>query len=150
MNSKQKKMIKRLVEYGGYLPYKNAKTDEIKELRGQLICLQDVKISQLSGMPHGSGVSDVSGNSALKSIEIREEIQELEGELKQETEKYIQMEQMIKRLTKEQREIIQLRFVDKRSWGNIADFLGYNQTYIFRLQKKIAEKLVELESISFL
>lgn len=143
-------MIKRLTEYGNYYTLKDSITGKIKELQEELICLQEVKISQLSGMPHNTGVSDVSANCALKSIEVRENIAELKKDLKIATEKYENMGKLIERLTEEQRKIIKLRFVDKRPWEEIADFLGYNQTYIFCIQSKIANKLVELAEISFL
>ncbi len=68
--------------------------------------------------------------------EIQEDLDKLAG-IEIETLKYIKGLD----LNENDKLILQMRYVGYQSWGNIANFLGYTQSYLWEIHKKILKNI---------
>ena len=113
---------------------------EIKEIKNKLqeIAQQSIKVNELTGMPHGTGVSD----PVAKKVELLDkysrkleakEIEAIEEMLK--IEKYIEsIDDIIARI------IFSKRYIEFKTWNRIAIEMKMSKRHIQRIHHKYLEE----------
>ncbi len=84
-----------------------------------------------SGMPHASGVSNRIEDAVVR-------LDELSGELAKEIDFYVHLRRLahevVRRLPDDRyRDILTLRYLNGYSWGRVAEEMGYESNYIWRV-----------------
>lgn len=115
----------------------------IEQLRDIVPTLQ---AQQLTGMPHGSGVSDPVGR-AVEQMEQRRgeyqrELDAIDAEIRQRQAEYRDMEELIDTwLTDLQKQIIDLHYREDRTFDYIAGRLVYSERGVQKQEEKAILKL---------
>ena len=94
----------------------------LEDLRSRLVNISP----KLSGMPAKPGASDAIGDAVPAIIDLEKKIEQEKAAFEQEK---IDMELFLRRIQDAQlRLIFILRFVDLKSWNEVADEIGGNNT----------------------
>ena len=105
-----------------------------------------IRAQQITGMPHGSGVSDPVGRAVDRMEERREkyqaEIDKNNAEIKRRQESHAMMQDLIDLwLTSQQKQIIDLYYREGRTMEYIAGKIGYSREGIKKIEHKAVLKL---------
>lgn len=92
----------------------------------------------LDGLPHGSGVSDKVGKAAAEIADL--EVQLLE-EKAESFMRLAKIERVIFNLQGRDRQLIQLKYIDGKSWEEVADALNYDMFYLMKVRRRIVNGL---------
>lgn len=133
---------KQLWDWGCALRDCQRKQEEIQRIMDMVGVMRSTGAVKLTGMPHGTGISDTTQKSALKIIETYEVgINQLANEINQIMERKRKINSIVAQLPSVQREILELRYVKKCGWHYIPKKLNYSRSKCFDEQKKAFEKV---------
>lgn len=100
--------------------------EQIAELRGQKM----FPAVNNDGMPHGSGVNDLSGYAAR----LDELIRRLEAEKENAVAKYQEIYDQIAMMPEgPEKEVLERRYLMRQNWERIAVGMNYNYRYILKI-----------------
>ena len=114
---------------------------EIADIERQIASLPIISSPQITGMPHGTNVSNPIEKYYLRKEALREKLEQRKGILDEklielETEK-IRLEGIIKRIDDPAvHQIAELRFIDNKSWEEISRETNYDRSVCYRKLKK--------------
>ena len=112
---------------------------EIKQIKEklQMIAEQSVGVSELTGMPHGTGISDPVGRKfeLLDKYSRKLELKEIEA-----IEEMIKIESFIETIDDVvARLIFNKRYIELKSWTKISIEMKMSERHILRIQRKYLE-----------
>lgn len=112
---------------------------EIKQIKEklQMIAEQSVGVSELTGMPHGTGISDPVGRKVelLDKYSRKLELKEIEA-----IEEMIKIESFIETIDDVvARLIFNKRYIELKSWTKISIEMKMSERHILRIQRKYLE-----------
>ncbi|MDO4542262.1 MAG: sigma factor-like helix-turn-helix DNA-binding protein [Bacillota bacterium] len=110
------------------------KIEQLKQEQEDL--LQLVKPSD--GQPKGKGVGDPVGNSGAKLADLSAEIDRLIQRL---TERRYHVEKTLSRLSEREYNLMHSYYILGHTWEQVAEEMGYNLRWVYRLHGKILQKL---------
>lgn len=111
----------------------------------QMLLIDNIKSpSNTDGMPHGSGISNRTEQSALRLVETAERYKDAEAEA---LKKRQQIFDLIWNVPGLKGEILYLRYIKFKSWDQVADTLHYSLQHIHRLH---GEVLLELSNMDIM
>lgn len=133
---------KQLWDWGCALRDCQRKQEEIQRIMDMVGVMRSTGAVKLTGMPHGTGISDTTQKSALKIIETYEVgINQLANEINQIMEHKQKVNSIVAQLPSDQREILELRYVKKCGWHYIPKRMNYSRRQCFNKHKKALENL---------
>lgn len=149
----RKSMREKLFRWGDETRRTKEIEEKINAYKILIDSLYGVKTQELSGMPHGSGVSDPTLNTAERNEErvaaYNERIDDLSNELRNMLSECKLIGDMVKKLPPVQSSIINLRFVrmgtsKKDTWEKIARLSGYVEDYARRIERDALDNLIKM------
>lgn len=116
--------------------------DVLRSERSRIMAFATRCTPSYSGIPHASGISDKVGEGVMR-------LDELERELSDEIDFYERLCFMAHEVIREiadtrYRDILMLRYLDGQRWEKIAEKMGYESNYIWRVH---GYALLEAQSI---
>ncbi|MBP3538569.1 MAG: hypothetical protein J6J62_01870 [Oscillospiraceae bacterium] len=85
-----------------------------------------LKAQSITGMPHGGGVNDIVGNTAVEIVRAEERIKELADKV---AESQKPIEAWIDTINDiYAQSILRLRYIHGKSWGEVAEMVGGGNT----------------------
>ncbi len=117
-----------------YLPLKL----EVQHLKERIDALYGLHIPYSDGMPHASGVSDPTGNTATLIVERRKRYETREKELA-EYESAIERDMEI--LSPTERDLIRFKYMDGLTWEEVCIAINYSWTQTHRIHSAALIKL---------
>ena len=106
--------------------YLQKELDYLIEKRARVVSAATSGVGTLSGMPHGSGVGDKTGDTAIRLVGIDDLIEKRIRKLEKEQRKLLRFIDGID--DSQTRLIIELRFYDLLTWDEVALRIGGNNT----------------------
>lgn len=105
----------------------------------------ELKATQYTGMPHGSGVSNPTRDLALRRIEQKEKrLKRLRENHEEILCKRTIVEMFLESMTSVKREIIEMRHFSNFSWEEISNFLGLSRITCIRRHNAILEECLSV------
>ena len=145
--------VRRVLVYWGNIPKtKRRALQRLAEIEDELANLYDLQPAQLSGMPHGSEISDTTARRAAKAIcsgkALKREQNALQGTVQRLERDYDLIEREVMCLPPLQCEIITLRYCEygyaKRDyWRKIAERVHTNPDYARQIERKGVRELTK-------
>lgn len=87
---------------------------------------EGLKAQAITGMPHGSGASDIVGNTAVEIVRAEERIKELADRV---AESQKPVEEWIDTINDiYAQSILRLRYIHGKTWGEVAEMVGGGNT----------------------
>ena len=112
---------------------------DIENIKEEIKSLPTISSSQLTGMPHGTGVSNPIETYILKKEAL---IEKLNSKIEKYTEELIRIEGVIERIDDpEVRVIARMRFVQCMKWEDIGDKIHLDRTNCARKLKKYIKNM---------
>jgi DNA-directed RNA polymerase specialized sigma subunit len=141
-----KKMLR---DYPGYSEGIQKLNKELNEtLQLKLVTQNTLKAQALTGMPHSSGISDITYNAVEKSIDRHEQhINYLCGQIQDIYDKKEFIDNAIKRLTVEEYQVIELYYFKEFKMRRVAYIMHYNKNYVYEILKRAMFKIETTEKI---
>lgn len=110
---------------------------DIENINEQILTLPIINSPQITGMPHGSGVSNPIESYCLKKEKL---VERLNKKLDKLTEELIRLEDIIERIdVPEIKTMARMRFIDNKSWEYIGSVTNYDRSVCYRKVKKYIE-----------
>ena len=94
--------------------------------------------ARLDGMPRGSGVGDPAGQAAARLVDLA---QLMADKLNQAVGLRLEIERVIAALPVEDRVLMRARYVEGKTWEQVAAELHYTYPWVWRLHGRILAKL---------
>lgn len=145
--------VRRVLVYWGNIPKtKRRALQRLAEIEDELANLYDLQPAQLSGMPHGSEISDTTARRAARAIcsgkALKREQSALQGTVQRLERDYDLIEREVMCLPPLQCEIITLRYCEygyaKRDyWRKIAERVHTNPDYARQIERKGVRELTK-------
>ena len=111
---------------------------EIKELRDEIENLTELSSSKITGMPHGTSVSNPTEQYFLKKQKL---VEKLNRKLERYVDELERIENVIDKIRDpEIRIIARLRFIDNLNWENIGRQVHLDRSVCYRKVKKYLEE----------
>ena len=99
---------------------------DIENIREEIKSLPTISSPQLTGMPHGTGISNPIVNYVLKKEEL---IEKLNQKIEKYTEELIRIEGIIEQIDDaEVRAIARMRFIQNMKWEDIGEKIHLERT----------------------
>ena len=112
---------------------------DIENIKEEIKSLPTISSSQLTGMPHGTDVSNPIEAYILKKEAL---IEKLNSKIEKYTEELIRIEGVIERIDDpEVRAIARMRFVQCMKWEDIGDKIHLDRTNCARKLKKYIKNM---------
>ena len=128
--------------YGGRKQY-------IKEIEAEIGDIKESIISMREFMPKGSRISSITEEAAEKIIDIYE--RRINDVLLPRIKNIIALkelvEELIERLTEDERELIEQRYVYRVRWQNIPHHLHMSRSLCFKTHSSAMKKMLGLKSM---
>lgn len=118
-----------------------ASVRETTELIIQLRTNATATTPNMDGLPHGSGVSDKVGTAAAIIADLEAQL------LEEKAESLLQMariERLLIGLGVRDRKLMHLRYIDGKSWQDVADEMHIDIWHAMKLRKRIIEKDIKI------
>lgn len=135
--------------YGGRKQYIKEIEAEISDIKESIISMREFKAVQLTGMPKGSRISSITEEAAEKIIDIYE--RRINDVLLPRIKNIIALkelaEELIERLTEDERELIEQRYVYRVRWQNIPHHLHMSRSLCFKTHSSAMKKMLGLKSM---
>lgn len=128
------------------------KQEEIARLNGLIAGTYDLHAQQLTGMPHGSGVSDPTAFTAAKADRMREAYQrritDIVDDIAELMDFCTAIDQLLDDLPADQRRIIDLRYrrfsgTQYNLWVRVARLAGVSEDWAKSLERRAVDTLSE-------
>ena len=112
---------------------------DIENIKEEIRSLPTISSPQLTGMPHGTGVSNPIESYVLKKEAL---IEKLNQKIEKYTDELIRIEGIIERIDDiEVRAIARMRFIQCMKWEDIGDKIHLDRTNCARKLKKYIENI---------
>ena len=112
---------------------------DIENIKEEIRSLPTISSPQLTGMPHGTGVSNPIVSYVLKKEAL---IEKLNQKIEKYTDELIRIEGIIERIDDiEVRAIARMRFIQCMKWEDIGDKIHLDRTNCARKLKKYIENI---------
>lgn len=113
---------------------------EIKELEKEIELVSDVSAMNYSGMPHSTGVNDITYNIIVRKAELIEKLGIKMDKLLKEIER---IENIIEKIDDDEiRTMARMRFIKNMKWEDIGEQVHLDRTVC---SKKVRKYLKEME-----
>lgn len=111
---------------------------EINELKDEIENITELSSSKISGMPHGTSVSNPTEQYFLKKQKL---VEKLNRKLERYVDELERIENVIDKIRDpEIRIIARLRFIDNLNWENIGRQVHLDRSVCYRKVKKYLEE----------
>lgn len=112
---------------------------DIENIKEEIRNLPTISSPQLTGMPHGTGVSNPVESYYLKKEEL---LEKLNQKIEKYTEELIRIEGVIERIDDpEVRSIARMRFIQCMRWEDIGEKIHLDRTNCARKLKKYIQNI---------
>jgi hypothetical protein len=112
---------------------------DIENIKEEIRSLPTISSPQLTGMPHGTGVSNPIESYVLKKEAL---IEKLNQKIEKYTDELIRIEGVIERIDDiEVRAIARMRFIQCMKWEDIGEKIHLDRTNCARKLKKYIENI---------
>ena len=112
---------------------------DIENIKKEIDSLPTISSPQITGMPHGSGVSNPIVSYVLKKEEL---VEKLNQKIAKYTEELVRIENIIETIDDaEVRAIARMRFVQCMKWEDIGDKIHLDRTNCARKLKKYIKNM---------
>ena len=112
---------------------------DIENIKEEIRSLPTISSPQLSGMPHGTGVSNPLERYLLKKEAL---IEKLNQKIEKYTEELIRIEEVIERIDDpEIRAIARMRFIQNMKWEDIGEKMYLERTTCSKKLRKYIENM---------
>ena len=124
------------------LYYLNREIEQDKQRLAELESAATSPGSQITGLPHASGISDKTGRYAILIGELRDEI---DKKIQRTVEMYGELTEYISSIDDSfLRQIFMLRHVDGLPWMQVADSIGTSEYSVKHAYYRYLEKLAHM------
>lgn len=111
---------------------------EIEEIKWEINNLPEISASQMTGMPHSSGVSDPVYSLMLKKDKL---VEKLNRKIERYMDELVRIEEIIEGITDDEiRLIARMRFIKCMKWEDIGQKVHLDRTVCSRKLRKYLEK----------
>lgn len=125
--------------------------DEIENCNQEILNLaevidaeRDIKVSELSGMPKGYGISDEVAKKAERIVDIYcKQIAKVETKIEKLFKDKNTVEHLIEVLDELERKIIELKYFKKYKPWMICSSINYSRGHMFKIHDKAINKMLE-------
>jgi len=124
----------------------------VDDLRG-LMWTEELILTLLSEKEYWSKLGESLNNKKDRGKKIAEEIKRIDNKLDEEVESYIEMRGRVQEVLEQVDEInlrcvLQMRYMNNKSWDDIAKALSFSRRHVMRLHEQAVKKIECLEKIS--
>ena len=113
---------------------------DIENIKEEIKSLPTISSPQLSGMPHGTGISNPTVNYVIKKEEL---LQKLNQKIERYTEELMRVEGILDRIEDpEVRTIARMRFIQNMKWEDIGATVHLERT---TCSKKLRKYIKDME-----
>jgi len=144
MTDCERAAVRRLLwRWGRFAEFCDARQRELDFYADKLESSRDLGGRVMDGQPHGSGISDPTARVALSMDRIidsyAELVEKIGASIENEKRFKLTIDELINALPREQRRIIELRYIDGHQWA----FIGMKMVMDERTAQRLDEKAVE-------
>lgn len=138
MTEEETKKIKHdLWDWGSALYYCERKQEEIQRLEALIEDMRQGRSLEITGMPKGSHVSNITQNAAVKIVgTYTVAIDELTGEIGKIMRHKRQMDRVVADLPGEQKKLLELRYIKGYGWDHLPLHMHFSRAQCFRIHDK--------------
>ena len=112
---------------------------DIENIKEEIKSLPTISTSQITGMPHGTGVSNPLEKYLLKKEAL---IEKLNQKIEKYTEELIRIEEVIERIDDpEIRAIARMRFIQNMKWEDIGEKMHLERTTCSKKLRKYLDSM---------
>lgn len=117
---------------------------EILQLSEVVAAERELKVSELSDMPRGNGISDTTYKKVEKIIDCySKQVAKIETNIEGLFYKKNMIEELVKSLDPNERKIIELKYFKKYKWWMIQHTMNYSRTQCFNIHDKAIIKMLK-------
>ena len=118
--------------------------EEIAEIEREIKNLPTISSPQITGMPHGTGVSNPIEKYYLKKSTLEEKLKQRQGLLEEKKIKCVEeknrLENIIERIDVPViKTMATMRFINNKSWDAISNATNYDRSVCYRKLKRYIE-----------
>ena len=144
MTDGERAAVRRLLwRWGRFAEFCDARQRELDFYADKLESSRDLGGRVMDGQPHGSGISDPTARVALSMGNIidsyAELVEKIGASIESEKRFKLAMDELINGLPREQRRIIELRYIDGHQWA----FIGMKMCMDERTAQRLDERAIE-------
>lgn len=148
LNGKEKRMrnrsevIELICEYGNSKDYIKKIHSEMDLLKADIEAMRQLSAVNYDGMPKGSTTSDPTAKAATYIVDVYESrIETLKGNVERIMRRKALAEELLDRLTDDERKVIEERYIKGTRWDFIPGILHFERTWCFELRKRALKKM---------
>ncbi len=145
---KREEVVELLFNYGKHEDYLKAISLEMDALKEEIEHYRELTAVQYTGMPKTGGASDPTGEAASY---IKDKLEGRLKKLKVNVDEIIKqkefVEELLNRLTIDERKVIEERYIKGTRWDLIPKILHFERSWCFALRKKAIKKMCKTERV---
>lgn len=111
---------------------------DIENLKDEIRSLPTMKSPQISGMPHGSGLSEPTAEYVLKKEFLEKKLKQVEAKYEAE---FNRITGIIERMDEEIQGIARMRLIDNMKWEDIGNKVHLERTTCAKKLKKYIKSM---------
>lgn len=141
-------VIKLICEYGNSENYIKDIHKEMELLNADIEAMRQLSAVNYDGMPKGNKTSDPTAQAATYIVDVYENrIKKLKGNVEKIIKNKMLAEELLDRLTEDERKVIIERYVNGTRWDYIPGVLHFDRSWCFVLRKRALKKMCRCESV---
>ena len=112
---------------------------DIESIKDEIKSLPIISSPQMTGMPHGTGISNPTENYCLKKEKL---LEKLNSKVEKYTDELLRIESIIDRIDDpEIRAIARMRFIQNMKWEDISDKIHLERTTCSKKLRKYLQSM---------
>lgn len=144
----KKDIIELLCECGNSEKYIKDIYSEMSLLLNDIENMRQITAVNYDGMPKGNKTSNPTAEAATYIVDVyNERVKQLKENVDGIMERKKLCEEMLKRLTDDERKVITERYINGTRWDFIPGILHFDRSWCFVLRKRALKKLCEFKSV---
>lgn len=150
--NKRAGMRRMLKRWGAAARICKSKQEEIDDYKALIDSLYGAGASKITGMPHGSGVSDPTLNTAERAQKLKAQyekrIENIQADITDLLDECAKIDKELAGLTDKQQEVVNLRYrrfgsARRQPWARTAHLMDVSEVYAKVLEKQAVDELLK-------
>lgn len=135
-------VIELICDYGNSGSYIKEIHNEMELLKADIEAMRQLSAVNYDGMPKGNATSDPTAQAATYIVDVYESrIEKLKANVQRIMERKALAEELLSRLTDDERKVIEERYIKGTRWDFIPGVLHFERTWCFELRKRALKKM---------
>lgn len=144
----KKDVIELLCEYGNNKKYIRDIYDEMNLLLSDIDNMRQITSANYDGMPKGNKIGNPTAEAAAYIVDVYDRrVQQLKWNVDKIMERKKLCEELLKRLTDDERKVITERYINGTRWDFIPGILHFDRSWCFVLRKRALKKMCDFKSV---